>query len=121
MASLWIPIKDVYKYDIVNLKGGSTAPNIFKNNKKASHLLKFINFALYDTKNGINIVNIIDEYLRDGYLFATKGFGIIGNNELVWTDLKSSVLRLRDFGGGAYEYHSFYIFNDYIKRIGGLR
>jgi hypothetical protein len=59
------------------------------------------NFALYDTKTGINIVNMEDENIASGYLFSQEGVGIRGNKELIWTTRKEALAdkTIRDFSG----------------------
>lgn len=89
-----IPREKIKKIDIINIKGGMTASQVYKKYKPDY----FINLALYDTDTGINITNMKDEGIVSGYLFSDEGIGIKGDNELVFCNKSDNV---RDFIAGS--------------------
>ena len=75
-----IPRKNIKKIDIVNIKGGLNATQVYKKYKPDY----MINLALYDMASGTNITNLKDEGVASGYLFSDEGIGIKGDNELTF-------------------------------------
>ena len=89
-----IPRKNIKKIDIVNIKGGLNATQVYKKYKPDY----MINLALYDMASGTNITNLKDEGVASGYLFSDEGIGIKGDNELTFCNKNDDV---RDFVAGS--------------------
>lgn len=92
---LKIPRDKIKKIDIVNIKGGLTAAQVY-NKYKPDYM---INLALYDMATGTNITHLKDERVESGYLFSDYGIGIIGDNEIVYCHKSNT--RVRDFVSGS--------------------
>lgn len=92
---LKIPRNEIEKIDIINVKGGITATQVY-NKYKPDYI---INLALYDMTTGTNITNLKDEGITSGYLFSCEGLGVKNNAELTWSNLHDSAVR--DFIGGS--------------------
>ena len=75
-----IPRDKIKKIDIINVKGGITASQVYKKYKPDY----FINLALYDMSTGTNITHLKDEGTASGYLFSDEGIGIKGDNEILF-------------------------------------
>lgn len=80
MAILKVSRKNINKIDIVNVDGGITASNIYKQYKPDI----LMNLALYDTETGINITLLKDEGVPSGYLFSDYGIGITEDKNIKW-------------------------------------
>lgn len=92
---LKIPRNEIGKIDIINVKGGITATQVY-NKYKPDYM---INLALYDMATGTNITNLIDEGVTSGYLFSDEGIGIRGDNEIVFCTKTDKTIR--DFVTGS--------------------
>lgn len=90
-----IPRNKIKKIDIVNIKGGLTATQVY-NKYKPDYM---INLALYDMASGTNITHLKDEGVESGYLFSEYGIGIIGDKEIVYCHKSNT--KLRDFVAGS--------------------
>lgn len=90
-----IPREKINKIDIVNVKGGIKATQLYKKYKPDY----MINLALYDMATGINITHLKDEGVASGYLFSDEGIGIKGNAEIIWTTKDDKTVR--DFVAGS--------------------
>ena len=77
---LKIPKEKIKKIDIVNIKGGMTAAQVYKK-YKPDYL---INLALYDMATGTNITHLKDEGVESGYLFSEEGIGVKGDAEITF-------------------------------------
>lgn len=99
MSTCYIKKNEIETLDILIPKKRYTASTITKD------LLPdyLINLALYDMQTGINIVNMEDENVQSGYLFAESGIGIKGKNEIVWVekDTAWNDEEIRDYVSGA--------------------
>ena len=92
---LKIPRNEIGKIDIINVKGGITATQVY-NKYKPDYM---INLALYDTNTKTNITNLVDEGVTSGYLFSDEGIGIKGDNEIVFCTKTDKTIR--DFVAGS--------------------
>lgn len=92
---LKISKEKISKIDIINVKGGITATQVYKKYNPDY----MINLALYDMATGTNITNLKDEGVASGYLFSDYGIGIKGENDIVWTTKDDETLR--DFVAGS--------------------
>ena len=92
---LKIPRNEIGKIDIINVKGGITATQVY-NKYKPDYM---INLALYDTNTKTNITNLVDEGVTSGYLFSDEGIGIKGDNEIVFCTKNDKTIR--DFVAGS--------------------
>ena len=92
---LKIPRNKIKKIDIINVKGGITASQVYKKYKPDY----FINLALYDMSTGTNITHLKDESTASGYLFSDEGIGIKGDNEILFCTKNDK--SVRDFVGGS--------------------
>lgn len=92
---LKIPRNKIQKIDIINVRGGITASDVYKKYKPDY----MINLALYDMATGENITNLKDEGVTSGYLFSEYGIGIIGDNQIV--SCHKSNAKVRDFVAGS--------------------
>lgn len=92
---LKIPRNKIKKIDIINVKGGMTASQVYSK-YKPDYL---INLALYDMATGTNITHLKDENKESGYLFTENGIGIKGDNEIVFCNKNDK--DIRDFVGGS--------------------
>ena len=90
-----IPRSKIKKIDIVNVKGGMTATQIY-NKYKPDYM---INLALYDMASGENITHLKDEGIVSGYLFSDEGIGIKSDSELIWTAKSDN--SVRDYVSGS--------------------
>jgi N-acetylmuramoyl-L-alanine amidase len=90
-----IPREKIKKIDIVNIKGGMTAIQVYKKYKPDY----MINLALYDTASGTNITHLKDEGVVSGYLFSNEGIGIKGDAEITWTTKDDN--SVRDYVSGS--------------------
>ena len=90
-----IPREKIKKIDIVNIKGGLTATQVYKKYKPDY----MINLALYDMASGTNITHLKDEGVASGYLFSNEGIGIKGDAELIWTTKDDN--SVRDYVSGS--------------------
>lgn len=81
MAILKVSRKNIKKIDIVNINGGMTASNVYKQYKPDI----LMNLALYDTQTGVNITLLKDEGTPSGYLFSDYGIGIKNDNDIHWS------------------------------------
>ena len=90
-----IPRSKIKKIDVVNVKGGITATQIY-NKYKPDYM---INLALYDMASGENITHLKDEGLVSGYLFSDEGIGIKSDSELIWTAKSDN--SVRDYVSGS--------------------
>ncbi len=90
-----IPKGKISKIDIVNVKGGITATQVY-NKYKPDYI---VNLALYDMATGINITHLKDEGIISGYLFSEYGIGIKGDNEIVACHKDNN--SIRDFVSGS--------------------
>lgn len=99
MANCTIDKNKIEKIDIINIKGGLTATQVYKQYKPDY----FINLALYDTASGENITFLEDENKLSGYLFSNKGIGIKNNKELIWTTVDNAHTsnEIKDFVSGS--------------------
>ena len=77
---LTIPREKIRKIDIINIRGGITASEVYKKYKPDY----MINLALYDMATGENITKMKDEGITSGYLFTDEGIGIDDNNVIKW-------------------------------------
>ena len=92
---LRVPKEEINKIDIINVRGGISASEVYKKYKPDY----MINLALYDMATGENITNLKDEGVASGYLFSNEGIGIKGDNEVVFcTKTDNSI---RDFVAGS--------------------
>ena len=91
---LKIPKDRISKIDIVNIRGGMTASNIYKKYKPDY----MINLALYDMATGENITKLKDEGVLSGYLFAEEGIGITHDFSIKWCKIDENV---KDFVAGS--------------------
>jgi N-acetylmuramoyl-L-alanine amidase len=90
----------IRRIDIVNIKGGMTANQVYKKYKPDF----FINLALYDSlTSGMNITKMEDENIQSGYLFSDEGIGINGENELIWCKHSDAInsKEIRDYVSGS--------------------
>ena len=92
---LKISREKISKIDIINVRGGITASDVYKKYKPDY----MINLALYDMTSGENITNLMDEGVLSGYLFTDEGIGIKGDNELVFSTKNDK--NIRDFVAGS--------------------
>ena len=90
-----IPREKIRKIDIVNIKGGLTASQVYKKYKPDY----MINLALYDMTSGTNITHLKDEGVLSGYLFSDEGIGIKGDSEITFCTINDK--SVRDFVGGS--------------------
>ena len=90
-----IPREKIRKIDIVNIKGGLTATQVY-NKYKPDYM---INLALYDMASGTNITYLKDEGVTSGYLFSNEGIGIKGDAEIIWTTKDDN--SVRDYVSGS--------------------
>lgn len=90
-----IPRSKISKIDIVNIKGGLKATQVY-NKYRPDYM---INLALYDMATGINITHLKDEGVVSGYLFSDEGIGIKGDNEVVFCTKNDKTVR--DFVAGS--------------------
>lgn len=90
-----IPREKIKKIDIVNVKGGLTATQVY-NKYKPDYM---INLALYDMSSGTNITHLKDEGAESGYLFSNEGIGIKGDAEIIWTTKDDN--SVRDYVSGS--------------------
>lgn len=90
-----IPREKIKKIDIVNVKGGLTATQVYKKYKPDY----MINLALYDMASGTNITHLKDEGVASGYLFSNEGIGIKGDAEIIWTTKDDN--SVRDYVSGS--------------------
>lgn len=90
-----IPREKIKKIDIVNIKGGMTATQVYKKYKPDY----MINLALYDMASGTNITHLKDEGVDSGYLFSNEGIGIKGDAEIIWTTKDDN--SIRDYVSGS--------------------
>ena len=90
-----IPRTKIKKIDIVNVKGGMTATQVY-NKYKPDYM---INLALYDMASGTNITHLKDEGVASGYLFSNEGIGIKGDAEITWTTKDDN--SVRDYVSGS--------------------
>ena len=95
ISDIRIPLKNIKKLDILTVKSGITAQEIVK--KYAPDCL--INLGLYDMTSKQHLNFLRDEKQKSGYLFATDGIGITGDNLIYWTNVGD--LTARDFIGGS--------------------
>ena len=90
-----IPREKIKKIDIVNVKGGLTATQVYKKYKPDY----MINLALYDMASGTNITHLKDGGVTSGYLFSNEGIGIKGDAEIIWTTKDDN--SVRDYVSGS--------------------
>ena len=90
-----IPRNKIRKIDIINVRGGITASQVYKKYNPDY----MINLALYDMATGQNITNLKDEGIASGYLFSDEGIGIKEEYDIVWTTKNDETLR--DFVAGS--------------------
>lgn len=90
-----IPREKIRKIDIVNIKGGLTASQVYKK-YKPDYML---NLALYDMASGTNITHLKDEGVLSGYLFSDEGIGIKEDSNIVWTTKDDN--SVRDYVSGS--------------------
>ena len=90
-----IPRENIKRIDIINVRGGITASEVYKKYKPDY----MINLALYDMATGTNITNLKDEGIASGYLFSDEGIGIKGENEIVFCNKNDETVR--DFVAGS--------------------
>lgn len=90
-----IPREKIKRIDIVNVKGGLTATQVYKKYKPDY----MINLALYDMASGTNITHLKDEGVASGYLFSNEGIGIKGDAEIIWTTKDDN--SVRDYVSGS--------------------
>ena len=90
-----IPREKIRKIDIVNIKGGLTASQVYKKYKPDY----MINLALYDMATGTNITHLKDEGVLSGYLFSDEGIGIKQDSNIVWTNKDDN--SARDYVSGS--------------------
>lgn len=90
-----IPRDKIKRIDIVNIRGGLTASQVY-NKYKPDYM---INLALYDMASGTNITHLKDEGVESGYLFSEYGIGIIGDKEIVYCHKSNT--KVRDFVAGS--------------------
>jgi N-acetylmuramoyl-L-alanine amidase len=90
-----IPRDKIRKIDIVNIKGGLTASQVYKKYKPDY----MINLALYDMASGTNITHLKDEGVLSGYLFSNEGIGIKEDNNILWTTKDDN--SVRDYVSGS--------------------
>lgn len=80
MALRKIAFKDIEKVDII-------VENITDSQIYAKYKPNYIiNLGLYCNKTGSNIVYMLDENVRSGYLFSPSGLGITKDNKILWCD-----------------------------------
>ena len=91
---LTIPRDKISKIDIINVRGGITASEVYKKYKPDY----MINLALYDMATGENITNLKDEGVLSGYLFTDEGIGIEKENVIKWCKIDENV---KDFVAGS--------------------
>ena len=89
-----IPRDRISKVDIVNIRGGMTASNVYKKYKPDY----MINLALYDMATGENITKLKDERVQSGYLFSDEGIGITDDFSIKWCKFDENV---KDFVAGS--------------------
>ena len=92
---LRVPKEKIRKIDIINVRGGITASEVYKKYNPDY----MINLALYDMASGENITNLKDEGVMSGYLFSDYGIGIKGENEIVFCHKDDTTVR--DFVAGS--------------------
>lgn len=92
---LRIPKEKISRIDIINVRGGITASEVYKKYKPDY----MINLALYDMESGENITNLKDEGVMSGYLFSNYGIGIKNENEIVFCHKDDTTVR--DFVAGS--------------------
>jgi len=99
MSDIIIKKEYIKKYDIINIKGGILAKDVYAKYKPDA----FCNLAMYDTLSMVNITRLEDENMKSGYLFSNEVLGIIGDKELIWTDYSNAYARkdIRDAVGGS--------------------
>ena len=99
MANCTIDRNKIEKIDIINVKGGLTATQVYKQYKPDY----FINLALYDMASGENITFLEDNNKSSGYLFSNKGIGIKNDKELIWTTVDNAYAsnEIKDFVSGS--------------------
>ena len=90
-----IPREKIRKIDIVNIKGGLTATQVY-NKYKPDYM---INLALYDMASRTNITHLKDEDIDSGYLFSNEGIGIKGDTDIIWTTKDDN--SVRDYVSGS--------------------
>ena len=90
-----IPREKIRKIDIVNIKGGLTASQVYEKYKPDY----MINLALYDMASGTNITYLKDEGVLSGYLFSDEGIGIKEDSNIVWTTKDDN--SVRDYVAGS--------------------
>lgn len=77
---LTIPREKILKIDIINVRGGITASEVYKKYKPDY----MINLALYDMATGENITKMKVNGEESGYLFTDEGIGIDNGNAIKW-------------------------------------
>ena len=92
---LRVPKEEISKIDIINVRGGIAASEVYKKYKPDY----MINLALYDMATGENITNLKDEGIVSGYLFSDEGIGIKGDKEIVFCTKNDN--SVRDFVAGS--------------------
>ena len=99
MSNCYIDRDQIQKIDIINIKGGLTANQVYTKYKPDY----FMNLALYDMSNGENITFLEDENQQSGYLFSNKGIGIKNNIDLLWTTVNDEYAskEIKDFVSGS--------------------
>ena len=99
MSDIIIKKKYIKKYDIINVKGGISAKDVYAKYKPDA----FCNLALYASDVMINITRLEDENVSSGYLFSDEVLGIKGDNEIVWVDYGDAFAdkEIRDAVGGS--------------------
>lgn len=91
---LKIPRNKIQKIDIINVRGGITASDVYKKYKPDY----MINLALYDMTTGENITKLKDERIESGYLFSDEGIGITDDFSIKWCKFDENV---KDFVAGS--------------------
>jgi len=100
VPSLRLDRSKIKKIDIINIKGGITAKEVYAKYKPDY----FMNLALYDDiLKGNNITFLEDENEQSGYLFSQQGIGIKSDKDLVWTTYKTAYTdnSIRDYVSGS--------------------
>ena len=99
MANCYINRNQIEKIEIINIKGGMTATQVY-NKYKPDY---FINLALYDMASGENITYLEDDNKQSGYLFSNKGIGIKKDINLIWTTVNEAYnsTEIEDFVSGS--------------------
>lgn len=98
MAGKWIKNSDIRRLNMINIPGGIHYKDI---PKKYDGVDIFSSGTLFVTASSVNFVRFEDENIKDGYLGASKGYGI-KNNQLIWCSYQEAYNspEIRDYVSG---------------------